>query len=89
MVVDRYFSASDEERRNLGGHDTLRRYWKAWTGHWQVIARTLGEQADCARTAWQRLTERFGTVAEGQCELVNGYGQALLGRYMVHSGRIK
>ena len=83
-VVDRYFRASDEERRNMGGHDTLRRYWREWVNNWQVVARMIGVMADSARMAWQSLIKRFGSIALGQCELVNCYGQAFLRSYIVH-----
>ncbi len=84
-VVDHYFRASDEERRKMGGHDTLRRYWEQWEENWQVVARTAGVMADCARMAWQSLIERFGSIALGQCKLVNRYGQAFLRSYIVHA----
>lgn len=69
----------------MGGHDTLRRYWKAWQLRWRIVARIVGLEGHCARTVWQRLAERFGTMAKAQCELVRRYGHALLKRYVIHT----
>jgi hypothetical protein len=84
-VVDQYFCATAEERRNMSGHDTLRRYWKAWLSHWRVIGRTVGLGGDCARTVWQDLAGCFGTIAQAQSELVGRYRHALLKRYVIHA----
>ncbi len=84
-VVDDYFEASDEERRNKGGHDTLRRYWKAWKKNWQAVLRMVGAIAENARSAWSRLKEYFGTIEQAQIELIGLYKRALLKRYVVHA----
>ncbi len=83
-VVDRYFSASNEERRTLGGHDSLRYYWKAWQQNWQTVLRMIGEMADCPRMAWMRLKERSKSIAAAQRKLVQRYSQALFKSYVVH-----
>jgi transposase-like protein len=84
-VVDRYFRATVEERRNMSGHDTLRRYWQAWLSHWRVIARTIGLDGHFARTIWQDLAGWFGTISQAQSELVGRYRYALLRRYVIHT----
>lgn len=87
-ATDKYFAASDEERRNLGSHDTLRHYWKAWERNWQSIRVTIGLSADCARTGWLGLRDRFGTLADAQVHLVSKYFRALLKRYVMHVCKI-
>lgn len=83
--VDRYFEASEEERRNTGGHDTLKWYWAAWQGCWRPIMRLLGEAVDDGRAAWQLLKNRYGSIAAAQSSIVPQYGHALLKRYVIHA----
>lgn len=84
-VVDEYFKASDEERRQLGGHDTLRHYWRAWVRGYQRVLRMAGVAAEHARAAWIRLSAHFRGAPAAQRRLVGEYRQALLKRYRVHA----
>jgi hypothetical protein len=83
--VAEYFGASDTERRQQGGHDTLRRYWRAWRGIWRQVTHQVGLAAHEARSAWQALLRRFQNAAMAQRHLVQRYQQALLRRYRVHT----
>ena len=84
-VVAEYFGASEVERRQQGGHDTLRRYWQAWRGVWRQVTHRVGLAADEARSAWRELLRRFQDAATAQRHLVQRYQQALLRRYQVHA----
>lgn len=84
-VVDQYFRASNQERSQTGGQDTLRHYWSAWVRVYKRVLRMAGVAADHARSAWVRLTAHFRGASAAQRRMVGEYKQALLKRYIVHA----
>ena len=87
-AVDRYFEATDQERRNTSGADTLRHYWRQWCEHGPALQQTgwpaVRPLAREPRGYWRQLRTAAGSVACAQMQLVNRFGLSLLCRYACH-----
>jgi hypothetical protein len=86
--VDRYFDATDEERREFSGTDTLRHYWRQWCGHGPALRQTgwpaVRPLAREPRDYWRQLRTAARSMACAQVQLVSRYGLSLLRRYACH-----
>jgi hypothetical protein len=86
--VDRYFDATDAERREQSGADTLRHYWRQWCGHaaalrqtgWPAVRPLAREPLMC----WRQLRTAAGNMACAQVQMVSRFGLSLLRRYACH-----
>lgn len=86
--VDRYFDATDAERREQSGADTLRHYWRQWCAHMPTVQRTGWPVTKFLvrepRAYWRELRRAAEGMARAQVRLLSRFRLALLRRYACH-----
>jgi hypothetical protein len=80
-----YIGTALEKRREVSGHDRLRRSWYAWKRRWRMLLRIIGGTGCDPPSGWDAVGRWKGGHEAAQMELIVRFGESLLGTYRIHA----
>jgi hypothetical protein len=83
--IDAYFRTPQGKRREVAGHDGLRRSWYAWKRRWRMLLRIIGGTGCDPPSGWDAVGRWKGGHEAAQMELIVRFGESLLGTYRIHA----